>query len=561
MKESKTGVIWILPALCWLFIYSCSSPQSALRTPAPGDEDREFFELIKEAGNEPSPADTAWAKAAAKEYVISASTLNQQGKYAEAILEYQQALKYDSSAAILSLIASNYYQMRKYNLAREYVLKALSIQPGLISGLELLGSLDIYDMNYTEAQKVMEYLCKLDGSIENKIKLANTYEFGNNSEKAVEIYESLLIEGEEPNLLMRLAGLYKKLKLEDKYESALEKLYKYAEVKDRYAELIIEEYSSKKKYDKIGSFLDKIEKELSPGEIEDILNIAGIYYNLDSSAEVYDYIPAYLARLDNRFYLNPEINRAAGYLAVRIKDTLKANAFFGRYLNLTDSTSDSPLEIGSYYITSRWLPQSIELLEKYYQKFPEDNRFALYLSFACDESGNTRKAIDILTEALQRDKMSFDLMVQLGIMYDKAGMADSSNKIYEIALKLNPKDPLVNNNFAYSLSVQGIQLEKALAMIETALAKEPAMPSYLDTYAWIQYRMGNYKAALEYVLKALEKGGSSAEIYDHLGDIYLKLDENEKALEAWQKALTIEPGNENIKEKIENFKINYKGSD
>lgn len=204
---------------------------------------------------------------------------------------------------------------------------------------------------------------------------------------------------------------------------------------------------------------------------------------------------------------------------------------------------------------------SIEVLEKYYQKFPADNRFALYLSFAYDETGNTPKAIEILAEGLQKDKMSFDLMVQLGIMYDKAGITDSSNKVYEMARNLNPKDPLVNNNYAYSLATQGKDLEKALEMIEAALTSEPSMPSYLDTYAWIQFRMGNTETALEYVKKAIDNGGSSAEIYDHLGDIYLKLDDKQKAMEAWEKALSIEPGNEKIIEKIESTKINFKGTD
>ena len=259
----------------------------------------------------------------------------------------------------------------------------------------------------------------MNKTLENRIKPANVYEYGNNPGKAIAIYEEMLIEGEEPNILLRLSGLYKKNKMDDKYEQTIEKLFKYSSVKDRYAEILIEEYSAKKKYDKIRNLLDKVEKELSAEEIEDIFGIVGLYYNIDSSEQVKEFIPDLIKRLDNRFYLSSEINRMGGYLSGKIKDSLKSKEFFERYLKLTDTTADGPLEVGSFYIGMRWFTLSIELLEGYYSRFPNDNRFALYLSYAYDETGNTSKSIEILQIALQRDKMSFDLMTQLGIMYDK----------------------------------------------------------------------------------------------------------------------------------------------
>jgi pentatricopeptide repeat protein len=553
MKNLKYGLILILPAVCWIFLYSCSTTGSGkLRDIS--NEDKEFFDIINEAQTESADTDTTGRKSKAKEHVISASTLNQQAKYAEAILEYQQALRYDSSAAILSLIADNYLQLSKYDIAKEYILSALKINPDLESALELLGGLYIFERKYTEAQSVFEHIYKLDKSLGNRIKLANVYEYGNNPEKAIAIYEEMLSEGEEPNILLRLSGLYKKNKMDDKYEQTIEKLFKYSSVKDRYAEILIEEYSAKKKYDKIKNLLDKIEKELSVEEVEDIFGIVGLYYNLDSAEQVKDYIPDLIKRLDNRFYLSSDINRMGGYLSGKIRDSLKSKEFFERYLKLTDSLADGPLEVGSYYIGLHWYSMCIELLKGYYPRFPNDNRFALYLSYAYDETGNTGRSIEILQIALQRDSMSFDLMTQLGIMYDKAGNKDSSNLIYDLALKLNPDDPLVNNNFAYSLSEQGKNLDKALAMIEVALKKEPEMPSYLDTYAWIHYQLGNYDKALNFINKAIENGGKSAEIFDHLGDINMKLGDSQKAVEAWKKAFDIEPGNGKILDKLKNIK-------
>jgi predicted negative regulator of RcsB-dependent stress response len=45
-----------------------------------------------------------------------------------------------------------------------------------------------------------------------------------------------------------------------------------------------------------------------------------------------------------------------------------------------------------------------------------------------------------------------------------------------------------------------------------------------------------------------------AVVHEHLGDTYLKLGRTAEALEAWQKARSLDPKNKNLAEKIENAK-------
>ena len=40
-------------------------------------------------------------------------------------------------------------------------------------------------------------------------------------------------------------------------------------------------------------------------------------------------------------------------------------------------------------------------------------------------------------------------------------------------------------------------------------------------------------------------------VFEHMGDIYLKLDRVPEALESWQKALALDPKNKKLAEKIE----------
>jgi len=70
---------------------------------------------------------------------------------------------------------------------------------------------------------------------------------------------------------------------------------------------------------------------------------------------------------------------------------------------------------------------------------------------------------------------------------------DDSDSLYEEALRINPEFSLALNNYAYSLSERGLQLERALGMARKALEVAPDNPSYLDTIGWIYFRLGRYR--------------------------------------------------------------------
>ena len=84
-----------------------------------------------------------------------------------------------------------------------------------------------------------------------------------------------------------------------------------------------------------------------------------------------------------------------------------------------------------------------------------------------------------------------------------------------------------------------------------ALSQQPNNQSYLDTYGWIYYKMGDYQEAESWIKKAIDLGSKSAVIHEHLGDIYFKRSDKEKAMQFWQKALELDSGNQSLKEKIQ----------
>ncbi|MCC7051403.1 MAG: tetratricopeptide repeat protein, partial [Bacteroidia bacterium] len=125
----------------------------------------------------------------------------------------------------------------------------------------------------------------------------------------------------------------------------------------------------------------------------------------------------------------------------------------------------------------------------------------------------------------------------LGDSYHAVKDYTNSDKSYDEALKLDPQNIYVLNNYAYYLSLRGDKLEQAEQMSKKVVTLEPNTANYEDTYAWVLFKMSKYDDARFWLEKALQSGGGgNATILEHLGDAYFKLSNTDKALEYWEKA-------------------------
>ena len=110
----------------------------------------------------------------------------------------------------------------------------------------------------------------------------------------------------------------------------------------------------------------------------------------------------------------------------------------------------------------------------------------------------------------------------------------------QLILDADPNDPGANNDLGYLWADQGKNLEEAERMIRIAVKSQPDNPAYLDSLGWVLYKRNQHKDALKHLQQAAEHPrGQDAVIWDHLGDIYLRLEQADKAREAWQKAVEL----------------------
>jgi tetratricopeptide (TPR) repeat protein len=126
----------------------------------------------------------------------------------------------------------------------------------------------------------------------------------------------------------------------------------------------------------------------------------------------------------------------------------------------------------------------------------------------------------------------------LSNIYVMQGNIRKGEEILEVVYKEAPDDPTVNNDLGYLYADQGKNLEQAEKMIRKAIAAEPENGAYLDSMGWVLYKLGKYDDALPYLEKAVKKStGGDETLWDHLGDLYDRLQQADKARDAWTKAL------------------------
>ena len=111
---------------------------------------------------------------------------------------------------------------------------------------------------------------------------------------------------------------------------------------------------------------------------------------------------------------------------------------------------------------------------------------------------------------------SYGLMAEA---YYRTEQYDKAWRCFERCLELRPDDWGTLNNYAYYLSEQGKDLEKALAMSRRTIEAEPDNANSLDTYAWLLHLLGRDAEGLPYMRKAVELDPKSETLQRHLKEM------------------------------------------
>ena len=126
-----------------------------------------------------------------------------------------------------------------------------------------------------------------------------------------------------------------------------------------------------------------------------------------------------------------------------------------------------------------------------------------------------------------------------GVMLERTKQWPRAEADFLHALELQPDQPLVLNYLGYSWVEQGTNLERAMELIERAVALRPTDGYIVDSLGWAFYRLGDFKSAVKHLERAVELRADDPIITDHLGDIYWKVGRQNEAQFQWERALVL----------------------
>lgn len=205
--------------------------------------------------------------------------------------------------------------------------------------------------------------------------------------------------------------------------------------------------------------------------------------------------------------------------------------------------------------------QVIRICESGIEVNPEALEFYFYLAIAYNQADRpddvlaiSAKALEQVTPESKKEVVSDFYSIMGDIYHTKKQMAEAY-AAYDSALVYNPSNIGALNNYAYYLSVEKRDLDKAEEMSYKTVKAEPNNATYLDTYAWILFEKGNYAEARIYIDNAMKGDGEKSDVVvEHCGDIYYMSGDVDGAVKYWKQALELGSKSKVLKEKIEKKK-------
>ena len=207
--------------------------------------------------------------------------------------------------------------------------------------------------------------------------------------------------------------------------------------------------------------------------------------------------------------------------------------------------------------------RAVKLLGEARRRFPGAPEIVYYLGIAQREAKQSQQAVATFEEALHEAQLEEDddfvnakFYFNYGAAAEQAGLYNKAADLLRKSIALDPENSAEACNYlGYMWADHNMNLEEAETMIRRALQSEPNNASYLDSLGWAEFRKGQFDRALDDLLRAAKTAErEDPVVFEHIGDTYLKMNRTREALEAWQKALSLDPKNKNLADKIQTAK-------
>ncbi len=131
----------------------------------------------------------------------------------------------------------------------------------------------------------------------------------------------------------------------------------------------------------------------------------------------------------------------------------------------------------------------------------------------------------------------FEYLKLLSLCHQARGQRKLAIESLEQAYEMNPTEPGLNNDLAYSWADEGMHLEKAEKCLRYAVAHDPQNATFLDSLGWVYYKRGRFEEAVKWLSRSKIAGADKDPVInDHLGDALWRLGQQIDAIKSWRLA-------------------------
>ena len=520
-------------------------------------------------------------------FFLEAVRLKEKGEADAAFEMYSHCLSIDSQSAVtLYELGKFYLHLGQPEKGENFLRKAMAAEPGNYWYKETLAG---YYQGKGENIKAIEVLEEMAAQFPSRLEplmaLVDLYGRTKDYPKVIHSLDRLeKLDGKSEQISMEKFRMYLTMDDNEKAFSEIESLVKEYPYEMRYLTMLGDVYMENDKEDEAFATYQKVlDKE--PGYAPAMLSLASYYEKMGQDS-------LYRVQLDG-LLLNQKVESrtkmnimrqlimrsersdrdstkiiglfdsmlaqeqenadvamlAAQYLLSKRMDE-KAKPVLWKVLELDPENKPARLQLLSFAISKEDLDEVIRICAPAVEYMPEALEFYYYWGIAHYQKEQHDEALEVFKKGVRQvgpdseKNMVSDFYSIMGDLYHIKKMNAEAYAAYDSALAYKPDNIGALNNYAYYLSVEQKNLDKAEEMSYKTVKAEPTNSTYLDTYAWILFEKGKYVEARIYIDQAMQNGGDrSSVVVEHCGDIYYKNGETEKALEYWKQAekLAAEP--------------------
>lgn len=530
-----------------------------------------------------------------QQYFYQGEKAKMAGNFEIAINYFNTALKFEEVSAAHYEISKLCSQLPKFEkMGRDHIKRAVEMEPTNSWYLKDLGYYEIYAGNIKDGIKHFDLAVKYSS---NPIPILNEYlnVIGNYdlNQAANVLTQIAAIQGEDEDVARKRFDL---MSAQGKFKEAgkvLEDFESKNKVEDEYYFYLLEFYREYNLKAEASNWLKHM-KEVIPNNGKLLLEESGELANSGQDAKSYEVLKKSIASGDLGWYDAIDVLKKYEELVAQDEKFVKPlweifNLTFDQFkseyqclvqlsfvanhqdnyvrqeemLKLALDLYKSDLLVWQFLLENQKQQRKWNDLVKYANEalelYPTDAEVYYYAGLGYLKLQDYTKSLELLSTGrdlvIEDPELLSQFYSSLGSVYFKTDNWTECQNSFEQALIQNPDNATGLNNYAYYLALKKVQLDKALGIIQYAVSMQPNNAIYLDTFGFVLFQKKQYQNALVQLEIAAGIMQTDQEIWEHLGDTYFMLGNEAKALECWNKALTLNPTHSKLKEKVNQKKF------